>query len=238
MRIRAASKGSRAILAELCVLLGLQLSLWVNVDSAEATSNVVGTVASAGTWMTNQAVQAICTVGQGIPVNSCVSSNHILHGGFLRTFLMNPGDDHNQNGIPDEDDPDDDSDGLSDLVEIAGIGFDPVTPTDWMQRDSDGDGANDSSESRSGTNPLDENSIFQITNIDMQDQTVGLEWAARGGAQYRVIQAPDARSLATSTQVVYFGSALGGTGLWQETTSSCTVRVETVTSMLKVQKIP
>jgi len=69
-------------------------------------------------------------------------------------------------GIPDQTDPDDDNDGLSDYEEVYWDGepglnaYDPIgnptgTDTDPLNPDTDGDGVSDGVEAEWGYNPLD-----------------------------------------------------------------------------------
>jgi hypothetical protein len=61
-------------------------------------------------------------------------------------------DDH----IPDDQDPDDDNDGMSDTLENQ-YGFDPLDPSDAAE-DADSDGVTNLDEILAGTDPTDPNS--------------------------------------------------------------------------------
>ena len=112
--------------------------------------------------------------------------------GFLGTFALRPGLDHDGNGLPDEWDADNDGDGLGDGTEIAGSEFATAwgvaAPTDLNAVDSDGDGAGDDHELQAGTDPNDAASQFVITEIQREGPGARVTWKGRGdGTGYRVL---------------------------------------------------
>jgi len=57
--------------------------------------------------------------------------------------------------------------------------------------DSDGDGMTNSAEDSAGTNPLDPNSVFQITNIVRPSSTtISVTWSSVSGKTYQLESAP------------------------------------------------
>jgi hypothetical protein len=112
--------------------------------------------------------------------------------GFLGTFILQPGLDHDGNGVPDELNDDNDGDGLDDMAELTGSDFETAwgvaAATDLNEGDSDGDGSGDSHELHSGTNPNDADSYFAITGIQKEADSMRVSWRGRGaGSRYRVL---------------------------------------------------
>ena len=134
---------------------------------------------------------------------------------------MDPARDADLDGVPDEDSPDDDADGLDDRREIVGSAFSPATATDPLRRDTDSDGVTDRAEADAGTDPLDPLALLRI--VTMRGTTAGLhvEWSARGGRIYDLIASTNAAGLSAGTvaQVVTAGA---GTGAWQVVTAAAT----------------
>ncbi|MBN1833305.1 MAG: hypothetical protein JW896_14465, partial [Deltaproteobacteria bacterium] len=80
------------------------------------------------------------------------------------------GDDHDHDGIPDSEDPDDDNDGLSDLWEQA-YGLDPLDSTGVNGRhgDLDGDGWSNQEEYEDETDPSDSASVPSLSAIQIAE---------------------------------------------------------------------
>jgi hypothetical protein len=136
-----------------------------------------------------------------------------LFSGFLRAHPAQPGLDSDGDGLANEWDADNDNDGLTDIAEISGTAFDPVTPTDPNNSDSDTDGSSDAEEQRAGTNPNSAASLLEITDITRDGDTPRIHWRARGGRTYHLLATtdPDAGFAPVATN-----QAVGGSGAWQE----------------------
>ncbi len=191
------------------------------VQAQAQVTNRSSVVNGGGGWCSNVTYRSVTAFAQPCPVGANQSANQLNYSGFLQTFVMFPELDADSDGIADENDPDNDNDTLTDLDELAGTAFDPVTPTDTQLADSDSDGASDGQEAGAMTNPHDADSIFEVTAI----QTGGnleLTWKARGGQQYQV----EYRNDMTGGDWAPFGSpvtAVGGSAPWYETLASLTV---------------
>ncbi|HIE11628.1 MAG TPA: hypothetical protein EYP62_08440 [Kiritimatiellae bacterium] len=101
--------------------------------------------------------------------------------GFLNTFFFRSDLDTDADGLPDEADPDNDDDTLIDQVEIEGGAFDPVTPTDLNNYDTDGDGISDGGEAVAATDPSDPAAYLHIVDIYRTASNVHIFYLARGG---------------------------------------------------------
>ena len=152
---------------------------------------VSSVIDAGGGFATNGTHQSLMAIGQGDLVASLGNLSHLDHAGFLNTFLLHPNLDADADGIPDENDPDDDNDSLSDYAELTGAAFIPPTPTDPFNPDSDGDGASDGNEARARTNPKDPGSVFRIGSVDMAGDEITLGWSSIPGVWYEILSAPD-----------------------------------------------
>ncbi|HWB02797.1 MAG TPA: hypothetical protein VG796_07205 [Verrucomicrobiales bacterium] len=81
------------------------------------------------------------------------------------------------------DDPDSDGDGLPDGLEVSD------TQTNPLLADSDWDGADDKSEIAAGTDPLANDSLFELTDFlqSNANQQLSLRWRSVAGKTYRVL---------------------------------------------------
>lgn len=84
-------------------------------------------------------------------------------------------------------DGDTDIDGLPDLWEVLhGLSLDPFRLDHGKSGDPDGDGATNEEEWRSGTDPLDPESVFKVFIRATTDSTGFLQWYAVPGRVYRL----------------------------------------------------
>jgi uncharacterized repeat protein (TIGR01451 family) len=174
---------------------------------------------SAGQWTTNGDLISLSVVAQGCPVGVDSNSSLLNHSGFLEGFVLHPELDHDGDGVCDENDPDDDNDGLTDITELMGSAFSPATPTDPMLADSDGDGCRDGAEAMARTNPLDSNSRFAINHILRTNNVVAITWQGKAGLHYLVQGSETLQGLATNPQTLSTFTSTNGTGPWQDSES-------------------
>lgn len=179
------------------------------LDAARSVIDAGGGMASVGSGTLFSAI------GQGQPVGYYAGGGHQLYAGFLNTFLLHPALDTDMDGIFDENDPDDDNDTLADLTELAGSGFNPVTPSNPLLADSDLDGASDGEEAVAGTNPDDANSLLAVTQIQDANGNTTVVWSSRTGRQYRLHRGASVDELKTMPVVLGPYSAAVGGGPWQ-----------------------
>jgi len=165
-----------------------------------------------GQFTTNGAYANLSASGQGGAVGVTRGGTFQNQAGFIGRILFQPALDTDGDGLANEIDPDNDNDMLNDGVEVSGVAFAPVTPTDVNRSDSDADGASDRAESLAGTDPLDPESSFRITQINDNGQTVLLSWVARNGKTYRIFKRDDA--LANSATLLATTNAVGGLAPW------------------------
>jgi len=151
------------------------------------------------------------------------SGGKINRAGFLSTFVLFPHLDTNGNGIPDELDPDNDSDGLWDHWEVSGEKFNPLMPTNPNNPDSDNNGLSDFHEMVAGTNPQDANSAFQIVDIGPSGLNRAVTWNARGNNErIYVVKAINDSFDATPSVVIWSNTVAGGSAPWFGTTQTIT----------------
>lgn len=211
MRARKAETvGVTAVAALACACIG-----------TAAPSLLPAAFNAGGGSQTGSVVRCISSVGQPVGGGFLSSASHLARSGMLFSPLLDPSRDADANGVPDEDSPDDDSDGLADLVEILGTSFSPATATDSLRRDTDGDGISDRNESVAGTDPLDPTALLRILAVGGTPAGLRLEWSARGGRTYDLIGATNVAGLSAggASQTVTAGT---GTGTWQVTRASAT----------------
>lgn len=177
---------------------------------------------SASGTATNLKLQTIIAAGQPNPVGVTQSAQFRNHSGFLRAFTLFPASDADADGVSDEDDPDDDNDGLSDLGEVTGSNFVPVTVTDLFAPDTDQDGSPDGDEAEAGTNPLDPTNLLAITGIEYVGGTIIVSWKARDGKQYELQAASSVAQLGLAPSVAGAVTAVGGVPPWFETVAAGT----------------
>lgn len=120
---------------------------------------------------------AVSTSGDGTMVN---------YAGFLNTFSLQPGLDTDGDGLENEVDADNDSDGLFDIAEVEGSSFDPATGSNPNLADTDGDGITDYGEAVAGTNPDNSTSLLHIVSIADNAGDKEITYIAREGKTYRI----------------------------------------------------
>ena len=143
------------------------------------------------------------------------AGSNILNNGFTVILNGNPYDgqhvqflklidtsatypNYGASGIPDFNDWDSDKDGLPDWWEAIYGNLNPHV-------DTDGDGMTNWEEYLAGTNPLDANSVLEITQLGMSGSTVNVTWDAIVEKNYRVHRAGN---LTGHWHQIYFGTAL------------------------------
>lgn len=156
------------------------------------------------------------TMAGTLPLDSDTIVNQ---AGFLNTFFMRPGQ-RSVHGLPVEIDPDNDGDGLGDVVEVTGSAFNPATPTDPNNPDSDVDGLPDGSESIAGTDPSDGNSALRITSINVSNGQCYVSWFSRGNNErtYCIRIAGDPGQ--PFSTVIFSNSVAGGAAPWYDVTNT------------------
>ncbi|HBA86247.1 MAG TPA: hypothetical protein DCZ95_19365 [Verrucomicrobia bacterium] len=185
---------------------------------ASALTNRSAIAPCGGGWGSNTALQSFSSIGQGLLPGASENAEYIEFSGWANTFVMNASADRNQNGIPDENDPDDESDGIPDADELSGALFDPATATDPLLADSDFDDVSDQAEAAAGTNPRDQNSFFRLISLSrLLPNSRAIAWRAREGKTYELLTAATPRMLRNDPAVAgeYVGAF--GIGLWKET---------------------
>jgi hypothetical protein len=215
----------RAPATALCTLL--LLTAWYGTALGQLTQvasvmNGFGGRSSGGTYTHLGAGAQPGGVGTSYengPAN--YQGGQINRAGFLNTFVFAPGLDANQNGIPDELDPDNDGDGLWDHWELSGEQFSPLTPTDPNLADTDGNNISDYEESIAGTDPNNPDAGLIIIDLENTGANREVTWTARGNNErIYVVRALDSNYDATPSTVIWSNTVGGGLAPWFETTET------------------
>lgn len=201
-----------------------------------AETNSTYTIDGAGAWISSATHTSLIALGQGCPVGQNRNASYINHSGFLSSFIMNPGQDNDGDGIADENDVDDDNDGLADSDELAGTAFNPTSPTDVFLADSDGDGASDFQEAAAETNPLDISNVLKIVSIQIGESNVVVRWQSRQGRSYDVLSSPDIPGLRTNPTIEATITTTQGIGAWGIGETASTNAATDRTKFLTVRK--
>lgn len=167
------------------ILISVILSV-VLIQHAVAVQENARVINAGGGVSGNASYISFGAIGQGCPAGFIQNADHLAGSGFYASFAMFTNLDNNSNGICDEFDPDDDSDGIPDAVELAGTMFDPICPTDMMNADSNGDGINDYWEAMNGMDPVTPCEV-KISRLELRDGHVVLHWDAHGNSTYKVL---------------------------------------------------
>ncbi len=147
----------------------------------------------------------------------------INRAGFINTFILFPDLDTNNNGLPNELDPDNDGDGLWDHWEISGEKFNPATPTDPNSPDSGTSGVSDYKAMVAGTDPYDPNATFRIIDIAMVGTDAEVTWLARGNHErLYVVHVFDDLHADTPSIVIWSNTVAGGSAPWYATEATIT----------------
>ena len=186
-------------------------------------SNRVSSADAAGGWAAYKDTHVLTAAGQpgGIAVSAHAGAGWIHQGGLLGGYVANPSLDTDKDGIVDEIDGDNDGDGISDLDEITGTAFEPVTATNPNSADTDGDGHSDAEEQFAGTNPTDGEHYLRFTDIADVGNELAVSWLARSNRVYALYWEDDLVAFPAFTglvQTIHVTSP--GTGPWQVTTGT------------------
>jgi len=186
-------------------VMALALTATAQITQTSSVLDGMGTRSTGGSYT------HIGAGGQPGGIATSQGGSFYNQAGFLNTFFLKPGLDTDGNGLPDEADWDNDGDLLSDLDEIIGGLFNPTSPTNPNNVDSDNDGMSDYQEMIAGTDPNNPDALLEIIRIN----TAGgqeVRWVARGGKTYVV----HARTnlLAGSFAPIATNLAVGGVAPW------------------------
>lgn len=147
----------------------------------------------------------------------------INRAGFINTFILFPNLDTNNNGLPNELDPDNDGDGLWDHWEISGEKFNPPTPTDPNAPDSGNTGMSDYEAMVAGIDPHDPNAVFRIVALDTDGQDAAVTWRARGNHErIYVVRIIDDSLDDIPATVIWSNTVAGGSAPWYATETTIT----------------
>ena len=171
---------------------------------------------AAGNWGQSSEYHGFATIGQSSAIRTTTNSSYQSLNGFLQTFVMFPQRDSNGNGIPNENDPDDDGDGISDAMELNGSAFSPQTPTSILESDTDNDGLTDEEERICGTDPTNESEALRV-EIELENERTVISWGGREGKIYDVLFATSITQMLENPLVVETLTAGDGTGVWMKT---------------------
>lgn len=212
--------------------MGCAYLSWGQVSQTSSVLDGSGSRSSGGAY-TN-----LSAAGQpgGIAVSS--GGGYVNYAGFLNTFVLQPGLDTDGDGLADEVDADNDGDTLADATELAGDAFDPSSPTDLNDPDSDGDGSSDGAEAVAGTNPGDPNALLVMTDIQNLGPAREVAWTARGNEEKTyVVRAATAPDQPYDT-VIFSNTVAGGAAPWYEVTATAAHPTNAAGRVYAVEVLP
>ncbi len=159
--------------------------------------------------------------GQGGGIQRGTAGGWTHAAGFLAaTEVLQPGLDTNGNGTPDELDPDNDGDTLTDWSEVDSSAFDGFAETNPNRADTDGDGMTDTQESAGLYDPLDPGHLLVIESIEEDAGALRINWVGKGGGTINTILACPDLAREPVTNLVHSGAFWGGTAPWYKTTNT------------------
>lgn len=188
---------------------------------AAPVSNQVSCAGAAGGWIESKGDGILFAAGQpgGVTVSTHPPSGLVNYAGFLGGYVLAPSVDTDKDGIVDELDLDNDDDGIDDLGEVGGTAFDPETPTNPNDPDTDGDGLTDLQEQQTGTDPTDDEMYLRFTDMREVSGGIELQWLARSNWVYDLYWEDDLGSSPAFTGLVEkIHVTSPGVGPWQVTT--------------------
>ena len=151
----------------------------------------------------------------GQPGGIFASSNGALvnYAGFLQAVDIKKPNQTDIYGNPYELTTDNDADGLTDISEVQGTNFSPVTATQVNNPDSDGDGASDLAEVIAETDPTDESINLQILDVHSVGGNQEVTYMAREDKTY-LIRASDGSYQQPAAELGTQEETSGGSGDW------------------------
>lgn len=204
------------------VAAGLVAAGFSILAGAQGYTNTSWVIDALGGWSAGGTYSNLSAGGQPGAITVVSAGELVNQQGFLSTFFLRSELDTDGDGLPNEADSDNDADSLEDSDEITGIAFDPVTPTDLNEPDSDGDGVGDGGEAVAGTDPQDPGANLRIVDIQRSGGSVEVYYLARGGAVsgkvYRVRAAGEGTDLPGEVIATNFTPA-GGVAPWYVVTN-------------------
>lgn len=225
---------------------GISRTAWVGVlllahaldPAAGATTQDWATVSAGGGCASNLALRVHTTVGN-VEASWARSPGHFtLLGGFPGGLELAPGRDSDGDGIPDEQDPDNDADGLADLDELSGTAFQGLARTDACAADSDGDGMSDLEEARGLFDPWDPHHALKLIALSAPGGEVTLQWIGKGGGATNAVVSLDRLGGGSTPTVLDRRAYAGGDTPWFKTTNTFTDRDATTSRIYRVEIHP
>ena len=169
MKTRAQKPAICIIVAGACFLCG-NFS-WAQLSQPQSAMTMSGSRQASGNLVSISAAgQQVNGVGRD---SSGLLQNYT---GFLASIVLSPSLDSDQDGVPDENEADNDDDGIEDGAEILGSSFAPSVPTDPNNPDTDGDYMSDGDEIVVGTSPTNTASVLAVAGITYGESGIQVDW--------------------------------------------------------------